>query len=224
MPHGNRLNAGRPADDFAVYGATVTKAIASVVAANGTAEDPMAYAEKVAHRFFPNVLPYVVGTPAVFGFAEWNGRSLTDNAPNVMFSIAANTPVALGIGKESSDVQTVQEISLCAHAPSLERTGRHAHEATSLRRDRRNGNAIRARHGPSIGPRSTLPSRTAPLRSVGASAENVPMPRKGASAVGVKSFGSWPNAAGKLANQPVEKSSRAISSAPGSRPSKWPET
>ena len=98
---GNRLNAGRPADDFAVYGATVTKAIASVVAANGTAEDPMAYAEKVAHRFFPNVLPYVVGTPAVFGFAEWNGRSLTDNAPNVMFSIAANTPVALGIGKES---------------------------------------------------------------------------------------------------------------------------
>jgi len=37
----------------------------------------------------------------VFGFAEWNGRSLTDNAPNVMFSIAANTPIHLGIGKES---------------------------------------------------------------------------------------------------------------------------
>ena len=31
----------------------------------------------------------------------WNGRSLSDNAPNVMFSIAANTPVSLGIGKES---------------------------------------------------------------------------------------------------------------------------
>ena len=98
---GNRLNAGRPADDFATYGETVTKAIAGVVSANGTAEDPRAYAEKVAHRFFPNILPYEVGTPAVFGFAEWNGRSLTDNAPNVMFSIAANTPVSLGIGKES---------------------------------------------------------------------------------------------------------------------------
>jgi Domain of unknown function (DUF4331) len=98
---GNRLNAGRPADDFAVYGETATKAIAGVVAANGTAQDPKAYAEKVAHRFFPNVLPYTVGTPAAFGFAEWNGRSLTDNAPNVMFSLAANTPVALGIGKES---------------------------------------------------------------------------------------------------------------------------
>lgn len=42
-----------------------------------------------------------VGTPAVLGFAGWNRRSLTDNAPDVMFSMAANTPVSLGIGKES---------------------------------------------------------------------------------------------------------------------------
>lgn len=98
---GNRLNAGRPSDDFAIYGEAVVKSIAGVVSANGTAEDPKAYAERVAHRLFPNILPYKVGTPAAFGFAEWNGRSLTDNAPNVMFSIAANTPVSLGIGKES---------------------------------------------------------------------------------------------------------------------------
>jgi hypothetical protein len=98
---GNRLNAGRPSDDFATYGETVIKGIAGVVSANGTAEGPKAYAEKVAHRFFPNILPYEVGTPATFGFAEWNGRSLTDNAPDVMFSMAANTPVRLGIGKES---------------------------------------------------------------------------------------------------------------------------
>jgi hypothetical protein len=98
---GNRLNAGRPGDDFATHGATVAKAVAGVVAANGSAEDPRAYGEKVAHRFCPNILPYEVGTPAAFGFVEWNGRSLTDNAPDVMFSIAANTPVRLGIGKES---------------------------------------------------------------------------------------------------------------------------
>lgn len=98
---GNLLNAGRPADDFATYSATVVKAVAGAVVANGTAEDPQAYAEKVAHRFFPNVLPYEIGTPAAFAFADWNGRSLTDNAPNVMFSLAANTPISLGIGKES---------------------------------------------------------------------------------------------------------------------------
>jgi Domain of unknown function (DUF4331) len=98
---GNRLNAGRPADDFATHGEAVSKAIAGVVSAYGTAQDPRAYGEKVAHRFCPNILPYEVGTPAVFGFAEWNGRSLTDNAPDAMFSLAANTPIGLGIGWES---------------------------------------------------------------------------------------------------------------------------
>ena len=98
---GNRLNAGRPADDFVTYGEVVSAAIAGVVAANGTSEDPREYGVKVAHRLFPNILPYEVGTQAAFGFVEWNGRSLTDNAPDVMFSIAANTPVSLGIGKDS---------------------------------------------------------------------------------------------------------------------------
>src|SRR5271154_1313306 len=98
---GNRLNAGSPSEDLATHGKTVAQAVAGVVAANGTAEDPRAYGEKVARRFCPNILPYSVGTPASFGFLEWNGRSLTDNAPDVMFSIAANAPVHLGIGKES---------------------------------------------------------------------------------------------------------------------------
>ncbi len=97
---GNRLNAGRPADDFETYGAVVARSIAAVVSAYGTAEDPRGYGETVAHRFFPNILPYEVGTPAIFGFAAWNGRSLTDNAPDVMFSLAANTPMRMGIGKE----------------------------------------------------------------------------------------------------------------------------
>jgi hypothetical protein len=98
---GNRLNAGHPSEDFATYGSHITKSIGAVVAAYGTAEDPHAYAEKIAHRLLPNMLPYTVGTQASFGFVEWNGRSLTDNAPNVMFSTAANTPIKLGIGKES---------------------------------------------------------------------------------------------------------------------------
>ncbi len=62
---GNRLNAGIPTEDFATFGKTVINAVAGAVAANGAAEDPQAYAEKVAHRFFPNILPYVVGTSAV---------------------------------------------------------------------------------------------------------------------------------------------------------------
>ena len=120
---GNRRNAGRPSDDFATYVEAVTKAIAGVVSANGTAQDPKAYAEKVAHRFFPNILPYEVGTPAVFGFAEWNGRSLTDNAPDVMFSIAANTPVRLGIGKDSV---TLKPSTAFPYVPSVSFEARSA--------------------------------------------------------------------------------------------------
>lgn len=98
---GNRLNENAPADDVRLHASTIAKAVASVVRAYGTAEDPEAYGQKVATRICPNMLPYVIGTRACFGFAEWNGRSLTDNAPDVMFSFASNTPVSLGLTKES---------------------------------------------------------------------------------------------------------------------------
>jgi hypothetical protein len=42
-----------------------------------------------------------VGTRGEFAFLGINGRSLTDNAADVMFTLAANTPIAGGIGKES---------------------------------------------------------------------------------------------------------------------------
>jgi hypothetical protein len=102
---GNRLNAGHPTDDFATYGNAVSKAVASVVAAYGTCEDPQGYGVQFAQLVFPNILPFEVGSVAAYSFIGWNGRSLTDNAPDVMFSIAANTPVRLGIGKESVSVK-----------------------------------------------------------------------------------------------------------------------
>lgn len=98
---GDRLNAGSPSEDFATHGAPLSRSIAAVVAAYGTSEDPDAYGQAMAKRFFPNILPYKVGTPASFGFNGWNGRTLTDNAPDAMFSLAANTPIALGISRES---------------------------------------------------------------------------------------------------------------------------
>ncbi|MEU6599812.1 DUF4331 family protein [Streptomyces flaveolus] len=98
---GDRLNENVPAEDVELYGKALTESVAGVVGAYGTAEDPEAYARTVVDRILPNVLPYVVGTPASYGFSRWNGRTLTDNAPDVMFSLACNTPVTLGIGKES---------------------------------------------------------------------------------------------------------------------------
>ncbi len=54
---GNRLNAGRPSDDFATYGAVVGKAIAGVVAANGTSEDPQAYGGRLPIASSPTSSP-----------------------------------------------------------------------------------------------------------------------------------------------------------------------
>jgi len=51
----------------------------------------------VASELFPDVLPYVVGTPATYGFATRNGRTLADNAPEVMLSLVAGTAVPSGL-------------------------------------------------------------------------------------------------------------------------------
>ena len=44
------INAGCPKHDLATYGETITKAIAGVVAATETAEDPRCYGEKIARK------------------------------------------------------------------------------------------------------------------------------------------------------------------------------
>lgn len=98
---GDDLNSGAPRDDYATYGERVAAQIAACVGAYGSVEDPGHYGEVVAHRLFPNILPYTVGTPAAFSFGGFNGRSLIDNAPDVMFTLAMNTPVTQGIGPES---------------------------------------------------------------------------------------------------------------------------
>ena len=115
---GDRLNDGRPADDPQTYGKLLTDLVAGMVAANGTARDPRAYAETVVARLLPNLLPYTIGTPAAFGFAGWNGRTLTDNAPDVMFSLASNSPVGLGIGKESVTAKPTDTWPYVAVTPS----------------------------------------------------------------------------------------------------------
>jgi hypothetical protein len=71
--------------------------IAAVVSASGTSDDPRGYGQTVARRLFPDVMPYVVGTPATYGFAAFNGRTLADNAPEAMLSLVTNTAVPSGL-------------------------------------------------------------------------------------------------------------------------------
>jgi hypothetical protein len=51
----------------------------------------------VSQADHPDVLPYVVGTPAVYGFTGFNGRTQADNAPEAMLSLVTNTAIPGGL-------------------------------------------------------------------------------------------------------------------------------
>ncbi|MFJ4600818.1 DUF4331 family protein [Streptomyces griseoluteus] len=110
------LNQTPPADDTRVLSQAITGRVAAVVGARGTASDPEVYGQEVAERLLPDVLPYTVGTPAVFGFARFNGRALTDNAGEVMFSLATDSAVSVGLGKEAVDAPTTSSFPYVAPA------------------------------------------------------------------------------------------------------------
>lgn len=88
-------NTRHPSEDYVAEGARVAAQVAAVAA--GAVADPPGYGETVARRLFPDVLPYVVGTPATYGFAGFNGRTLADNAPEAMLSLVTGTAVPAGL-------------------------------------------------------------------------------------------------------------------------------
>jgi Domain of unknown function (DUF4331) len=95
-------NTTQPADDWGNYHERFEGKVAAVVAAMGTSDNPRAYSEAVVRRILPDILTYVIGTPATFGFAERNGRALGDNAPAVMFSMVTNSALGDGLTPTSA--------------------------------------------------------------------------------------------------------------------------
>ncbi|HEY0530360.1 MAG TPA: DUF4331 family protein [Actinoplanes sp.] len=73
------------------------KHIADHIAATAAVADPAGYARLVADELFPDVLSYTVGTPATYGFAARNGRTLADNAPEVMLSLVTGMAIPSGL-------------------------------------------------------------------------------------------------------------------------------
>jgi len=86
-----------PSEDTNVEGKHLADLVAGVVAASGASDDPQGYGQTVASKLFPDVLNYVVGTPAVYGFTARNGRTLADNAPEAMLSLVTNLAIPSGL-------------------------------------------------------------------------------------------------------------------------------
>jgi Domain of unknown function (DUF4331) len=95
-------NSRHPSEDFDGDGRNIADRVAAVVAAGGTSDDPQGYGQTVARELLPDVLSYVVGTPASYGFAARNGRTLADNAPEVMLSMVSGAAVPSGLNPSVS--------------------------------------------------------------------------------------------------------------------------
>jgi hypothetical protein len=93
----NPANARHPSQDRSAAGGYIGEQVAAVVSATGTSDAPRGYGQAVADELFPDVLPYVVGTPAAYGFPGVNGRTLADNAPEAMLSLVTNMSVPSGL-------------------------------------------------------------------------------------------------------------------------------
>jgi hypothetical protein len=93
----NPANTRHPSEDVSAAAKYIGEQVAAVVAAAGTSDDPRGYGQAVAGELFPDVLSYVVGTPASYGFAGRNGRTQADNAPEAMLSLVTNMAVPSGL-------------------------------------------------------------------------------------------------------------------------------
>jgi Domain of unknown function (DUF4331) len=93
----NPANTQHVSQDVDSDRAHIAGHIAATVAASGTVADPAGHAAAVVAELFPDVLSYTVGTPATYGFAVRNGRTLSDNAPEVMMSLVTGTAVPSGL-------------------------------------------------------------------------------------------------------------------------------
>jgi hypothetical protein len=87
------MNRSQPRQDRELHRARAAQRVASIVKAAGTASDPQAYGQAVANRLTPLVMPYRVGTPALYGFGQSNGRALTDDAFDVIMSTVSNRSI-----------------------------------------------------------------------------------------------------------------------------------
>jgi hypothetical protein len=99
----NPANTRHPSQDMSADGQNIVSTVARVVAANGTAGDPEGHGSAVARLLYPDVLPYQIGSAAGYGFATLNGRALSDNVPEVMFSMVLNTGITSGLSAEIAE-------------------------------------------------------------------------------------------------------------------------
>ncbi len=99
------FNRAVPADDVSRFGAHIGGIAEKLSGLAGSAADPVAYGRRVAARLLPAILPYELGSKAAFDFVGFNGRGLTDDAMDVILTLATNTPLGDGVAPDPRRVR-----------------------------------------------------------------------------------------------------------------------
>jgi hypothetical protein len=87
-------NKRQPREDRDAEHAHIANIVTLFSRLAGRTERPEAYGRAVADLLTPDILQYWLGTPASLSFATRNGRSLTDDAADVILSLLTNSPLS----------------------------------------------------------------------------------------------------------------------------------
>jgi hypothetical protein len=100
-----QFNASVPSEDMERFAKSITDFAEKMTTYADSAADPGGYGKLIAARLCPNTLPYELGTAAAFEVARFNGRALDDDVLDVMFTLAANTPIVDGLAPDRGRIR-----------------------------------------------------------------------------------------------------------------------
>ena len=98
-------NRAVPADDAGHFAAQIGEVAGKLTGLAGSAANPADYARQLVARLCPTTLPYELDTAAAFDVAGFNGRALTDDAMDVILTLATNTALGDGVAPDRDRVR-----------------------------------------------------------------------------------------------------------------------
>ena len=93
-------NRTTPSDDIALFAPQIGLVAEKLSRLAATATNSNDYASQLTGRLCPTTLPYELDTAAVFSFAGFNGRPLTDDVMDVILTLAAGSALADGVAPD----------------------------------------------------------------------------------------------------------------------------
>ncbi len=99
------FNTSVPSEDVEHFSKPIAEFTEKMTTYAGSVEDPSDYVKQIVARLCPVTLPYELGTRAVFSREVFNGRPLTDDAMDVMLTLASNKPLADGVAPELTRIR-----------------------------------------------------------------------------------------------------------------------